>query len=77
VASDGDQRHRATVLERIGWVPFACAIGVLLLVSAASLTWLVSPYWGRNGDQARLTTIGACRPTPRPGTALTSGRTAS
>jgi hypothetical protein len=56
MASGHSQRRAAVdpVIARIGWLPFACAIGALLLVSGAALIWNVSPYWGRNGDQVRL-----------------------
>lgn len=37
---------RTTTLERIGWVPFACAIAALVLTACAGITWLTSPYWG-------------------------------
>lgn len=43
----------ASLVARIGWVPFACVIGALVLVSGSALTWNLSPYWGRNGDQLR------------------------
>jgi hypothetical protein len=57
-ASGSRARRRAAagvsagaVVARVGWVPFACAIGTLVVVAGSALTWNVSPYWGRNGDQ--------------------------
>lgn len=57
--SNATRVSRRTVLERTGWVPFACAIGTLLFVSAAALTWITSPYWGRNADQPPAQNVGA------------------
>lgn len=49
----------ASLVERIGWLPFACLIGALLLVSASALVWNTSPDWGRNTHQAATsTTVG-------------------
>lgn len=42
----------SSLVTRVGWVPFACVIGALVLVAGSALVWNVSPYWGRNGDQA-------------------------
>ncbi|HET6876542.1 MAG TPA: class F sortase [Jatrophihabitans sp.] len=57
--SNATRASRRTVLERTSWVPFACAIGTLLVVSAAALTWIASPYWGRNADQPPTHNVGA------------------
>jgi hypothetical protein len=42
------------LLQRKGWVPFACAILTVMFVAAASLTWNTSPYWGRNNTRAQV-----------------------
>jgi hypothetical protein len=59
-ASGSRARRRAAggvtagaMVARVGWVPFACVIGALVLVAGSALTWNGSPYWGRNGDQLR------------------------
>jgi len=44
---------------RVGWFPFACLIGTLMLVAGSAIVWNASPYWGRNGNQIRLRSIGA------------------
>lgn len=50
-----------TLVERVGWVPLACVIGVICVVAAANLTWITSPYYGKNDDQtsqARAVNVG-------------------
>ncbi|MDQ2797355.1 MAG: class F sortase [Actinomycetota bacterium] len=42
------------VLERAGWVPFACIIGALIIASVAGITWNTSPYYGRNDKVAKV-----------------------
>jgi hypothetical protein len=34
------------VLDRAGWVPFACAIAAIMTIALAGITWVTSPYWG-------------------------------
>lgn len=53
-------RKTPTLLERLGWVPFACAIGAVLIVSIAGIAWNTSPYYGRNDRQvdARSADVG-------------------
>lgn len=46
------------MVERAGWVPFACAIAALLLVGVAGLTWNTSPSWGRGNAQAIARKVG-------------------
>lgn len=46
------KRERTSLLEHLGWVPFACVIGAVLIVSVAGLTWNISPYYGRNDGPA-------------------------
>ena len=48
----------ARVVARVGVLPLACILGVLVIVGIAGLTWNVSPYYGR--PQAGAT------PTPTP-----------
>ena len=45
-------------VERAGWVPFACAIGTIIIVAVAGITWTTSPYWGRGNAQAKARNIG-------------------
>ncbi|HEX3335986.1 MAG TPA: class F sortase [Jatrophihabitans sp.] len=37
-----------TLLESIGWVPIACALGAVMALSLAGITWITSPYWGHS-----------------------------
>jgi len=56
-------------VARVGWVPFACTIGALVLVAGSALTWNISPYWGRNADQVRPVAAAPAphiRPIPHP-----------
>jgi hypothetical protein len=46
------------LVERAGWVPFGCAIGVFIMVAVAGLTWTTSPYWGRGNAQAKARDVG-------------------
>ena len=46
------------MLEQSGWVPFACAIGAMMFVAVAGLTWVTSPYWGRGNVQAPARNVG-------------------
>jgi hypothetical protein len=39
-------------LDYTGWVPFACAIGAILMIALAGITWVSTPHWGTN-PQAR------------------------
>jgi hypothetical protein len=55
----GRHHRSAPVVERIGWFPFACLIGAVLLVSSAALVWNASPYWGRNGHQVSAARVGS------------------
>lgn len=54
----GRHNRSAPLVERIGWLPFACLIGAVLLVSSSALVWNTSPYWGRNTHQATSTSVG-------------------
>lgn len=47
-----------SVLERTSWVPFACAIATVIVVAIASITWITSPYFGRNNAQAEQRNVG-------------------
>jgi hypothetical protein len=38
------------VLDHAGWAPFACAIAALMTVALAGITWVTTPYWGRNAQ---------------------------
>jgi sortase family protein len=40
------------LLQRAGWVPFACAILTVAVLALAGITWQNSPYWGRNPQAA-------------------------
>lgn len=53
-----DKTRVDTLLERTGWVPFACAILTVMVVGFASLTWITSPYWGRNNAPAQSRNVG-------------------
>jgi hypothetical protein len=56
------------VLDYTGWVPFACAIAAVMMMSLAGITWVTSPYWGHN-PQARARNVGiipTTLPTQRP-----------
>lgn len=44
--------RRRPLVERVGWVPFACAIVTMMFVAVASITWNSSPYWGRNNTHS-------------------------
>jgi hypothetical protein len=46
------------LVERAGWVPFACAIGVMIMVGVAGIAWTTSPYWGRGNAQAKARNVG-------------------
>jgi hypothetical protein len=46
------------LVERAGWVPFACAIGTLIIVAVAGVAWTTSPYWGRGVAQAKTHNVG-------------------
>ena len=46
------------LVARAGWVPFACAIGTIILVAVAGLAWTTSPYWGRGNAQAQSRHVG-------------------
>jgi hypothetical protein len=46
------------VLDYTGWVPFACAIAAMMLVALAGITWVTSPYWGKN-PQAHARNVGS------------------
>ncbi len=37
----------ARVLARVGVLPLACVLGILVIVGIAGLTWNASPYYGR------------------------------
>ncbi|WP_375480611.1 class F sortase [uncultured Jatrophihabitans sp.] len=50
--------QRSSVLQHIGWVPFACVIAMVLVLSLAGVTWLTSPYWGHNA-QAQERNVGS------------------
>lgn len=41
----------AAILARFGWVPLACVIGAVIIVSVAGITWNTSPYYGRDDKQ--------------------------
>src|SRR3954470_20045446 len=64
------------IVERAGWVPFACVIGVMIMVAVAGVTWTTSPYWGRGNAQAKARNVGViptgggrpARPRARPRT---------
>lgn len=49
------------VLERVGWVPFACVIAAVLIASIAGIAWNTSPYYGRKD-----TAVAAGTPTAKP-----------
>jgi translation initiation factor IF-1 len=55
-------RHKApgarAVLSYVGWVPVACVIAMIMTLAIAGITWVNSPYWGRNA-QARTRNVGA------------------
>jgi hypothetical protein len=59
------------LVERAGWVPFGCAIGVIIMIAVAALTWTTSPYWGRGNAQARARNVGVI---PTKGGTLLTGR---
>lgn len=40
------------LLDHAGWAPFACVIAALMTVALAGITWVTSPYWGKNNAQA-------------------------
>ncbi len=54
-------RHQAprarAVLGYVGWVPVACTIAMIMTLSLAGITWVNSPYWGRNA-QAQTRDVG-------------------
>ena len=50
--------ERMTVLERVGWAPFACTIAALITIAFAGITWVTSPLWGGNA-QAEPRNVGA------------------
>jgi hypothetical protein len=51
-------RAQRTLLERVGWVPFVCVLGAMMLVALAGITWDTSPYWGRSNVQAVARNVG-------------------
>ncbi len=54
------------VLRYIGVTPFACVIIAVLVIATAGVTWLNSPYWGRN-PQAQARNVGTvAAPTAAP-----------
>ncbi len=59
------QARGSTVVGSIGWVPFACAIAVLMTLAVAGITWVHSPYWGRNA-QAKPRNVGTVPTVVRP-----------
>lgn len=46
------------VLDRVGWVPIACLIGLVSLLAVANLTWITSPYYGKNDHQVHAINVG-------------------
>jgi sortase family protein len=46
------------LLERTGWVPFACAIVAIMTIAVAGITWVTSPSWGAHNAQARARNVG-------------------
>ena len=65
-----DRKSRElAVLRYVGWLPFACAIVATLVIGVAGVTWLNSPYWGRN-PQAQARAVGTI-PTTSPATTAT------
>ncbi len=41
-------RPGSPLLAYVGWVPIACLIAMTMTISVAGITWVTSPYWGRN-----------------------------
>lgn len=66
----GKQARGSTMLGHIGWVPFACAITVIMTLAIAGITWVHSPYWGRNA-QAKPRNIGTVPTVPTVPAAVT------
>ena len=53
----------------LGLLPLACVLGVVLILAVATLTWLTSPYYGRNDASpkpAAAGTVPTTAPDPRP-----------
>lgn len=69
MASSTTRRPRLTPA---GWglLPMACVLGVVLILAVATLTWLTSPYYGRNTASPTPSAVGsvptAAPTSPRP-----------
>lgn len=54
------------VPARVGGLPLACILGVLVILGVAGLTWNVSPYYGRNDAAPPSADVGTVPATASP-----------
>ena len=68
MAKSGTRRNLLTP-ARFGLLPLVCVLGVVLILAVATLTWLTSPYYGRNDASPKPVAVGTvptATPSPRP-----------